>query len=239
MIYAIEGKYEIAGILILLAAFFDLIDGKVARLIGSASSYGVQLDSLADVISFGVATPILIHTILYENLDRIGLSMVLVYTLCTALRLARYNVQAAGGQKRNHFVGLPCTVPACFIAAMVLVCTDYLGTPDVVLAHTLVRSSIHIIMVMLACFMVSTIPYPDLSSWQVEKKNIYQHTVFIVLILCVTVLIVKIVILLLCATFILSGPISAVRAMYRKPSEQKEQEAKSGVQSASFSDQSQ
>ncbi|RJP31374.1 MAG: CDP-diacylglycerol--serine O-phosphatidyltransferase [Candidatus Omnitrophota bacterium] len=217
IIYGIEGKYEIAAMLILLAAFFDLIDGKVARLFGSSSSYGLQLDSLADVISFGVAPPVLMHTILYKDLDRLGLSMVLVYTLCTALRLARYNVQAALVQKRDHFVGLPCPVPACFIAALVLVCHDYFGPVETILPQAVLRTGIHVGLVVLACLMVSTIRYPDLSSWQVKKRNIYQHTVFIVLILCVTVLIVKIVILSFAMVFIASGPLGAIREFYKRP----------------------
>ncbi len=220
IIFGIEGKYEFAALLILLAAFFDLIDGKVARLIGSASSYGVQLDSLADVISFGVAPPVLMHTILYKNLDRLGLSLVLVYTLCTALRLARYNVQAAGGKKREYFEGLPCPVPACFIASMVLVFQDYFGPVQSTMTLPFIRTGIHIGMVILACLMVSTIRYPDVSSLNVEKKNIYQHTVFLVLILCVTVLIVKIMLFLFTFTFIASGPILTVREMYKQPVEE-------------------
>jgi len=227
IIYGVNGKYEIAAFLILLAAFFDMIDGKVARLIGVASPFGVQLDSLADVISFGVAPPVLLHAIFYQEYDRIGLSLVLIYTLCTALRLARYNVQAANLQKRDHFVGLPCPVPACFIAALVLLILDF-ARPDeanhllfqlmnfqIPVAHLFFRTGLHVVVVGISCLMVSTIPYPDLSSRHLEKNNIYQHTVFMVLILCVTVLIAKWVVLLITGAFILSGPFLALREVYR------------------------
>ncbi len=214
----IDQHFEIAAYLILLAAFFDLIDGKVARLMGSSSPFGTQLDSLADVISFGVAPSILMHTMLYQQYDRLGISLVLVYTLCTALRLARYNVHAGNQQKRDYFVGLPCPVPACFLAAMVLVSHDY----EILLATPILRTTVHIVMVCMAFLMVSTLRYPDLSSWQIEKKNIFQHNVIMVLILCVMVMIAKVMILLITFSFILSGPIKAIREM-RKPTPEEEQ----------------
>jgi len=209
IILGIDRRFEVAAFLILLAAFFDLIDGKVARLVGSTSPFGVQLDSLADVISFGVAPPVLLHTILYQQYDRLGLSLVLIYTLFTALRLARYNVHANIEQKRDHFTGLPCPVPACFLAAAVLVCIEY----GIAMDNAYFRTGMHIVMIGLACLMVSTISYPDLSSWHIEKRNIFQHNVIMALLLCVTVLIFKVVVFFLAASFILSGPIKALREM--------------------------
>ena len=84
ILFAINGKPDIAAMLILLAAFFDMIDGKVARFVGAASPFGIQLDSLADVISFGVTPPLLLHSVLYpDQLNRLSLSLVLIYTLST------------------------------------------------------------------------------------------------------------------------------------------------------------
>ncbi len=232
ILLGVDGQYELSAILILLAAFFDMIDGKVARFMGLDSPFGVQLDSLADVISFGVAPPVLMHTILYHAYDKLGLSLVLIYTLCTALRLARFNVQTIQNEKPKHFVGLPCPAPACFIAALVLVLLDgsmreagklvlpltldFFGYP-IPIAHPILQTGFHILFVALSCLMVSTIPYPDFPSWQVEKKNIYQHTVFMVLILCVAFLIIKFVILACAAAFILSGPAKLISEMYNAP----------------------
>lgn len=212
IILSIEGRFELAAVLILLAAFFDLIDGKVARFIGASSPFGVQLDSLADVISFGVAPPVVMHTLLYQQYDRLGLSLVLVYTLCTTLRLARYNVQANNQQKRSYFTGLPCPVPACFLASVVLISTEY----GVTLSHPILRTSLHIAMIGLACLMVSTVKYPDLSALHLERKNLFQHNVFMVLILCVTVLIFKVVLFLLTVAFIISGPAKVLNEMWQK-----------------------
>ncbi len=212
ILFAIDRQFEAAAILILIAAFFDLIDGKVARLVGAASPFGVQLDSLADLVSFGVAPPILLHTVLYTNMNRLGASLVLIYALCCALRLARYNVQAMNTQKkRRYFVGLPCPAPACFLASLVLAAMEY----ELSLANPASRIVLHIVMVCLSGLMVSTIPYPDLASWKLEKKNVYQYNVFIVLILCVAVLRFKAVLLLLTGVFVISGPVYALQAYFQ------------------------
>ncbi|MBD3268387.1 CDP-diacylglycerol--serine O-phosphatidyltransferase [bacterium] len=214
IIYSVEGRYEIAAVLILVAAFFDLIDGKVARFIGSCSPFGVQLDSLADAISFGVAPPILIRAISYQGYDRLGLSFVLVYTLCTVLRLARYNVQATqhNSKKRSAFTGLPCPVPAVFLASIVWVSQDF----GISLADPIIRSTLHVVVVCLACLMVSTIPYPDFSVLRVDKKSIYQHNVILALLLCVIVLIGKFFFLVASTVFIITGPALSIYETKKK-----------------------
>lgn len=214
IIYSVEQQYTVAAVLIIMAAFFDMIDGKAARLLGTSSSFGVQLDSLADAISFGVAPPILIRAILYHGYHRLGLSLVLIYTLCTVLRLARYNVQANENvnKKREFFTGLPCPVPAVFLAAAVLVADDY----GISLSDPFIRSTLHIVVVCLACLMVSTIPYPDLSAFKIEKKNIYQHNVILCIILCVIILLDKLFFLAAPGLFIITGPILALYNLRHK-----------------------
>ncbi|MGC9326435.1 MAG: CDP-diacylglycerol--serine O-phosphatidyltransferase [Candidatus Hinthialibacter sp.] len=213
ILFAIDRHFEAAAILILIAAFFDLIDGKVARLVGASSPFGVQLDSLADLVSFGVAPPVMLHTILYEEMSRLGASLVLIYALCCALRLARYNVQSMGNQKkRRFFVGLPCPAPACLIASLVLASLEY----SLPLTHTLSQIILHVMMVCLSGLMVSTVSYPDIGGLKLEKKNVYQYNVFIVLILCVAVLRFKAVLLLLTFAFVASGPFSAVQQYFQK-----------------------
>jgi len=219
ILFATEGRFEIAAQMILLAGFFDLIDGKVARLVGSSSQFGTQLDSLADVISFGAAPPLLYHAMLYPTgPNRLSVAMVLIYTLCTALRLARYNVQASGGQKRTHFTGLPCPAPAGFLAALVLISYEYnfLLVPPV---NPVVNIGIHILLVSLAGMMVSTITFPDFSTIHVEKKNVYQYNVIIVLILCVAVLRFKEVFTILVGTYIMAGPVITIREYSRRRAE--------------------
>lgn len=213
ILFAMDKQFEMAATLILVAAFFDLIDGKVARLVGAASPFGVQLDSLADLVSFGVAPPILLHALLYSNMNRLGASLVLIYSLCCALRLARYNVRAMGVQKKRlFFEGLPCPAPACFLASLVLASLEY----EFPLSHPASKTAIHIIMVCLSGLMVSTIPYPDLSALKLERKNVYQYNVFGVLILCVAILRFKAVLLVLTGAFVFSGLFNAIMAIVQK-----------------------
>lgn len=213
ILFSMDKQFETAAMLILMAAFFDLIDGKVARLVGAASPFGVQLDSLADLVSFGVAPPILLHNLLYSSMSRLGASLVLIYALCCALRLARYNVHAMAAQKkREFFEGLPCPAPACFLAALVLSSLEY----EFPLTHPITKIGVHIIMVCLSGLMVSTIPYPDLAAQKLERKHVYQYNVFAVLLFCVAILRFKAVLLLLTGLFVFSGPFNAMMAIAQK-----------------------
>jgi CDP-diacylglycerol--serine O-phosphatidyltransferase len=101
-----RGAFEYAAILIFVAGFFDGIDGRVARLTGSTSAFGEQLDSLADVISFGVAPAFLVYHWGLSAYGRAGLLVSFLFAACGALRLARFNVQVHVVDKR-WFVGLP------------------------------------------------------------------------------------------------------------------------------------
>lgn len=112
-----------AGWLILAAMVFDALDGKVARLANATSDFGTELDSLCDVISFGVA-PALIVTVLareQQYLMRFAWASAVFYVLCTALRLARFNVETEPSEESHQFFkGLPCPAAAAFIAAMAI-----------------------------------------------------------------------------------------------------------------------
>lgn len=112
---AIEGNITTACWFIVLAGFLDALDGKVARLSGGVSQFGVELDSLADFLSFGVAPAVLVYSIKLSSLGKWGWIISIVYIMAASYRLARFNLLADTEEKKN-FVGLP--VPA---AAMTLV----------------------------------------------------------------------------------------------------------------------
>lgn len=123
---AIEGHYENAAYLIFAAIVLDTLDGTVAKMTKSVSEFGKQLDSLCDVVSFGVAPAVMIFTVyLPEEVNlasRTGAVMAIIYAICTALRLARFNVYQA--EIRDYFVGLPSPAAAATIASFVLF-TEY------------------------------------------------------------------------------------------------------------------
>jgi CDP-diacylglycerol--serine O-phosphatidyltransferase len=111
--------YQLAAVMILVAQLCDMLDGRVARLARATSSFGVQYDSLADLVAFGVAPGILVYQWALRQWGRWGWLAASLYVTCGALRLARFNVQIASVEKR-HFVGLPIPAAADVIAATIL-----------------------------------------------------------------------------------------------------------------------
>ena len=107
--FAIDGKFSIAIIAILFAALMDALDGRIARLIKGTSKMGKELDSLGDVISFGVAPALIMYFWNLQYLDKLGWFVCLVYVVCVALRLARFNINSEDDPswKDNFFEGMP------------------------------------------------------------------------------------------------------------------------------------
>ena len=109
MVWAGQGRFESACMAILLSAVMDGLDGKVARLTNTASEFGVQYDSLADLVAFGLAPAMLLWQWELHDFNRMGIAAAFIYAACGALRLARFNVSTAATGKR-FFIGLP--IPA-------------------------------------------------------------------------------------------------------------------------------
>jgi len=107
--FALDSKYEIAVIAIIFAALIDGLDGRIARLIKGTSKVGKELDSLTDVISFGVAPAFIMYFWSLNNLGKFGWLLCLIYVVCVALRLARFNVHSneEASWKDNFFEGVP------------------------------------------------------------------------------------------------------------------------------------
>ena len=107
--FALDSKFELSIIAIMFAGLFDALDGRVARLIKGTSLVGKELDSLADVISFGVAPAFIMYFWSLDNLGKFGWLLCLIYVVCVALRLARFNVSSSGepSWKDNFFEGVP------------------------------------------------------------------------------------------------------------------------------------
>lgn len=127
----VAGRYELAVALIVLAAVFDALDGRIARFLKGTSRFGAELDSLADFVNFGVAPAILVFVWSLDELKNLGWIVALAFALCCALRLARFNVALddddAPAWKANYFSGVPAPAGAA-IALLPL----YLGFHDVI-----------------------------------------------------------------------------------------------------------
>lgn len=115
---AYKDQFENAAWAILLASVFDLLDGRVARLTHTTTSFGVEFDSLCDLVSFGMAPSLLMYVSCLQNFGRLGLAVAIIFTLCGALRLARFNVLASVLPKA-YFQGLPIPIASATIATSV------------------------------------------------------------------------------------------------------------------------
>ncbi len=124
IVYASQGNLEFAAWLIVIAGFFDLLDGMVARLAGVSSSFGVELDSLCDVVSFGVAPAFLMYRFGLDRMGFFGIFIAALFAMSGAVRLARFNAYAEAGEKKDYFVGLPIPAAAGVIVAFTLTFTD-------------------------------------------------------------------------------------------------------------------
>lgn len=115
--FAMFGNWKMAVAAIVCAAVLDTLDGWVARLIGAGSEFGAQLDSLADLVSFGIAPSVLVYMWTLDKTGGAGWIFVLLFLVCCAIRLARFNTEAAAPNEKpaSHFTGLPTPAAACLI----------------------------------------------------------------------------------------------------------------------------
>ena len=119
IVYAMRGDFDTAALFIGIAMVLDMLDGFIARLTNSTSAFGVQLDSLADVVSFGLAPAILAFAWGLWPLGRLGWAAGFLYVTAAAMRLARFNIQTRGGSDKRYFVGMPSPAAAGVIASTV------------------------------------------------------------------------------------------------------------------------
>ncbi len=151
---AIENRFDVAIAAIVLAAILDGLDGRVARLLKASSKFGAELDSLADFVNFGVAPAIVVFTWALGDLRSMGWIVVLVFAVCAALRLARFNValdEEEPDWKKDYFVGVPA--PAGALIVMLPLYVDGLGVPVRDLAPLVLLYTLGI-----ALLMVSFVP---------------------------------------------------------------------------------
>lgn len=186
IVWASEGKFEQCALAIFASALLDGLDGKVARLTGTSSEFGIQYDSLADLVAFGVAPAFLMYEMALYPYRRLGLVIAFLFTVCAALRLARFNVSTTVTNKR-FFTGLPTPAAGCALAIIVLflpVFEALLG-PDLAYIPAAIRSNLSLICavltVSLGLLMVSHIRYAAFKEFGFLKVHPFRYMVFAIL----------------------------------------------------------
>lgn len=121
LVASMKGQYEAAVIAMLIGMIADGLDGRIARLTNTQSAFGAQYDSLSDMVTFGVAPPLLLYNLMLSQLGKVGWLVAFVYTATVALRLARFNTQLETADTR-YFQGLPCPPAAAVMASFAWLC---------------------------------------------------------------------------------------------------------------------
>lgn len=180
--------YYYAIALILGACLFDALDGRLARIGGKESAFGREFDSLADIVSFGLAPALLVYKIVLADFpDRIGWMIAFVYLLCGAMRLARFNCVAAeqDGKPSKDFSGFPIPAAAGVIASITLFLLWWQGE-DRIVGHW--RYVLPPLMLMLSYLMFSHIPYPSFKAINFRTRRSPAYVFIAILALITTVL---------------------------------------------------
>jgi CDP-diacylglycerol---serine O-phosphatidyltransferase len=160
-----------AAAFVLLGAILDSLDGRIARMTGTQSEFGVQLDSLSDAIAFGVAPALLMHAFALREFGSIGLAVCCVYAACAIVRLARFNVHAADSHDDGpgrFMVGLSVPVSAAILVALVGIDV----TTDVTLRGTARTLELAVAMTALGGLMVSTVPFRSFKDLRMDPSTL-------------------------------------------------------------------
>ncbi|MEN9391141.1 MAG: CDP-diacylglycerol--serine O-phosphatidyltransferase, partial [Pseudomonadota bacterium] len=177
IIYSLNSQFVSAGHAIFFALILDAIDGRIARLTNTTSSFGSELDSLADIVSFGIAPAVIMFNWELHVLGKIGWLVAFIYCACAGLRLARFN-SFVGNNNPNFFIGLPSPAAAILVVGYILLCADFNvnGT-----FYTVVGS---IITIFAAVSMITTVKF-----YSFKKINYHQRVRFKGLLLLFMILI--------------------------------------------------
>ena len=203
IVATMKGHYELAAWFILISAVFDGLDGKVARLTGTSSRFGVEYDSLVDLVAFGVAPGLLMYSWALQSFGKFGWLAAFLYVVCGALRLARFNVQVNTVESRR-FVGLPIPAAAGMVASCVLLFYHLGGT------GTIKKVSIVLLIYLLAYLMVSSHSYNSFKDPELVKRQPFGFLVLAIIFIIVVVAQPEIMLFSMASIYVVSGPVGTV-----------------------------
>ena len=181
IVSAINGDFLYAAWAIVIANIFDGLDGWIARLTNTSTRFGIELDSLSDLVAFGVAPGVMMYKWVLSPFGRLGWAAAFLFVACGALRLARFNVQT-GAPGSKAFKGMPIPAAATILASIVIFYYDFwTGVPDK-------NAFFPIVTIVLALLMVSTLRYHGL-----KEMDFRERKPFWALIACVIILFIMLV----------------------------------------------
>lgn len=231
IINSMKGDFDLAAQAIGFAILFDGLDGRIARMTNSTSAFGLEFDSLADVITFGIAPAVMAYlwgirpvtpvegSHIAKTIQQTGWVISFAFLICGAARLARFNIQShtpshpEGIPQKKHFVGMPIPAAAGFVAAVVHFVWGefkfkFITEWQLAIAWV-------IILAVLAFLMVSTFRYPSFKEWDLRRRRPFVSVIGIGLLIAAIYLFSTYVLLIIAAVYAFSGPLAKVISWWR------------------------
>ena len=173
IVEASKGNFVLASWLIFLALIFDGLDGRIARMTNTTSQFGVEFDSLADIISFGIAPAMLLYFFIGDEFGRFGILVSALYVIFGAIRLARFNISTAKTDP-SVFIGLPIPTAAIFMSMWILLFHKYtLESYGVILL---------VLTLVVSILMVSNFRYPSFKKVQLDKPMVFKTMIALMIV---------------------------------------------------------
>ena len=202
LVAAINGSFIPAAWAILVSGIFDGLDGRVARITGTTSKFGLEYDSLADLVAFGVAPGILAFTWGLQTYGRLGWLAGFLYVATTALRLARFNTLGSSGPgSKDFFIGLPCPSAAAMVATTVLLCHHF-GILGPVRHY-----GVLLLVYSLSFLMVSNVRYHSFKEVKWFSQHPFRGIIAFLLTMVIIAIEPKVTLFLIFFAYVFSGPL--------------------------------
>lgn len=212
IIATFKEQYAVAAIAVLIALVFDALDGRIARMTKTSSQFGVEYDSLSDLVAFGVAPGVLAYRWALESWGVWGWLAAALYVTCGALRLARFNVQIGVIDKKN-FVGLPIPAAAAVVAATILM-YYYLGGEGA----THKRITLLLLIYSLGGLMVSSVRYYSFKELTLRHRQPFWLLLAAIVIIQLVVAEPQVMLFTIFSLYALSGPVRLVLSLGQQAS---------------------
>ncbi len=201
VLLSIKGEFKYAAIAVVIAAIFDQLDGRLARLTHATSKFGAEYDSLCDLLSFGMAPATLMYLWALSQFGRLGILASFLFVACGAMRLARFNVQV-GIVEKNYFQGLPIPMAAGIVTSSYLAFDDLGWKPDEWRAFLLLG-----MVILMAFVMVSNFRYRSFKDLDLKQRLPFRYLIAGLIVITVVALYPEI---MLFVSFLTYGTLGAV-----------------------------
>jgi CDP-diacylglycerol--serine O-phosphatidyltransferase len=224
IVSSVNGKFTQAAWFLIVAMAFDMTDGRIARLTKTTSEFGVQLDSLSDLSSFGVAPSIMMYELVLNSMGKVGLAIAVLFVVCSALRLAKFNVRSQDRSVHTSFVGLPTPASAGLLVSFVL-SHELIASPGQELTFKTIPilmenmpiffKALPVTVVVLSLLMVSNVTYLSFKKIDLSKPKAFRLLVLIIILLFLVITFPQNIIFILFSLYVISGVLFSGAKYYR------------------------